>query len=56
MTLDRYAFAGETKALVREDRSEVTCLRASLSEQDLDKLGGASPREGLRRTMPSWEK
>lgn len=27
-----------------------------LSEHDLDKLGGASPLPGLRRTTPSWEK
>lgn len=32
------------------------CLRASLSEQDLEREGGASEREGLRRMMPRWEK
>jgi hypothetical protein len=35
---------------------EVACLRESLSEQDLESVGGASGREGLRRTTPSREK
>jgi hypothetical protein len=41
---------------VREERREVPCLRDSLSEQDLDSVGGASPRAGLRRTIPNVEK
>lgn len=32
------------------------CLRASLSEQDFESVGGASVRDGLRRVIPSWEK
>jgi hypothetical protein len=34
----------------------VHCLRESLSEQDFESVGGASGREGLRRTTPSLEK
>lgn len=41
---------------VTEDRRDVHCLRAILSEQDFESVGGASGREGLRRTMPSSEK
>jgi hypothetical protein len=41
---------------VTDDRREVACLADSLSEQDLDNVGGASGREGLRRTAPSTEK
>jgi hypothetical protein len=39
-----------------EERREVHCLRAILSEQDFERVGGASGREGLRRTFPSSEK
>lgn len=39
-----------------EERREVYCLRAILSEQDFERVGGASGREGLRRTFPSSEK
>lgn len=41
---------------VREERRERAWWRDSLSEQDLERVGGASGREGLRRTMPRWEK
>jgi hypothetical protein len=41
---------------VREERREVDCFRESLSEQDLESVGGASGREGLRRTEPRAEK
>jgi hypothetical protein len=51
-----YAFRGETRAEVTEDRREVACLRASLSVQDLLSVGGASDRDGLQRTAPRWEK
>jgi hypothetical protein len=47
---------GEIRREVRELRREVLCLRASLSEQDLESVGGASGRDGLRRTMPRAEK
>jgi len=39
-----------------EERREVHCLSASLSEQDFESVGGASGREGFRRTMPRFEK
>lgn len=51
-----YAFAGSMKRDVSDDRSEVHCLRAILSEQDLETVTGASGRPGFRRTMPSLEK
>lgn len=35
---------------------EVHCLSAILSEHDLERVGGASGRDGLRRTMPKFEK
>lgn len=41
---------------VTDDRSEVSCLAAILSEQDFDSVGGASGREGFRRTAPRFEK
>ena len=47
---------GEMSRDVIDERSEVHCLRAILSEQDLDSVGGASGREGFRRTVPSSEK
>lgn len=37
-------------------RREVACARASLSVQDLLRVGGASGREGLQRTRPRREK
>jgi hypothetical protein len=51
-----YAFRGDNRVEVTEERSEVPCLSASLSVQDLLRVGGASGREGLRRTRPRWEK
>lgn len=51
-----YALAGSTKSEEMDERSEVHCLSASLSEQDLDNVGGASPRAGFRRTIPVREK
>lgn len=41
---------------VRLERREVLCLRESLSEQDFESVGGASERDGLRRTEPRAEK
>lgn len=41
---------------VTEENKEVDCFADSLSEQDLDNVGGASGRDGLRRTAPSAEK
>lgn len=52
----RYAFEGWTRREVREDKREVAWERVSLSEQDLERVGGASGREGLRRMMPRLEK
>lgn len=49
-------FAGDIKRKVGEESKEVDCLRASLSVQDFERVGGASGREGLRRTMPRAEK
>jgi hypothetical protein len=44
------------KRLVSEESKDVLCMRESLSEQDFERLGGASAREGLRRTCPrSWK-
>jgi hypothetical protein len=51
-----YAFRGLNKVDVNDERSEVACLRASLSVQDFDRVGRASGREGLRRRRPRWEK
>ena len=51
-----YADLGDMKMEERDERREVHCLRESLSEHDMERLGGASPRLGLRRTMASWEK
>ena len=39
-----------------EERREAHCFSASLSLHDLEWVGGASPRAGLRRTMPRWVK
>ena len=39
-----YAFSGETRSETGDDRRDVHCLRASLSEQDLDKVIGLSAR------------
>ena len=52
----RYRLAGEMRREVMEERREVLCLRESLSEQDFESVGGASGREGLRRTVPREEK
>jgi hypothetical protein len=41
---------------VVEERREVHCLSASLSEQDFERVGGASGLEGFRLTVPSSEK
>ena len=49
-------FDGDMSRDVMEERREVHCLRAILSEQDFESVGGASGREGLRRTFPSSEK
>lgn len=38
------------------ESSEVDCLREILSEQDFERVSGASGREGLRRTAPKAEK
>lgn len=51
-----YALVGSMKIDVRDERSEVHCLSANLSEQDLDSVGGASPRAGFRLTIPVREK
>ena len=40
----RYAFSGETRKETGEERREVHCFKASLSEHDLDHVGGLSPR------------
>ena len=55
-SVSMYALAGSTKRDERDDSNEVHCFDASLSEQDFDNVGGASPRAGLRRTTPSCEK
>ena len=39
-----------------EERREVDCLRASLSEHDFERVCGASGREGLPLTCPRAEK
>lgn len=41
---------------VIEERREVHCLSASLSEHDFESVGGASGRDGFRLTVPSSEK
>lgn len=52
----RYAEEGEMSSEVIEESSEVHWWRESLSEQDLEAVGGASGREGLVRTTPRREK
>lgn len=54
--VDMYAWSGLTRSEVGEERRDVHWWRDSLSEQDFDRVGGASPLDGLRRTIPSWEK
>jgi hypothetical protein len=54
--VERYTPEGETKREESDERREVHCLRAILSEQDFEREGGASPRAGFRRTTPRWEK
>lgn len=51
-----YAFRGDTKVDVTEERIDVACFTVSLSVQDLLSVGGASGREGLQRTAPRREK
>ena len=41
---------------VTDERREVDCLRESLSEQDFERVSGASGRDGFRRTAPKAEK
>lgn len=52
----RYIFFGDIRRDVIEERREVDCLRANLSEQDLDRAGGASGRDGFPRIDPHLEK
>jgi hypothetical protein len=52
MREDRYVVRGAISVDGMEDKRDRHCVRASLSEQDLDAVGGASGREGLRRTRP----
>jgi len=51
-----YAFRGETRSDVVADKREKAWRRASLSVQDFERVGGASGREGLRRTVPRRSK
>ena len=39
-----YAFSGETRREIGDDRREVHCLSASLSEHDLENVTGLSAR------------
>ena len=43
-----YAFSGEIRRDVGDESRDVHCLRVSLSEQDLDNVGGLSGRAGWR--------
>lgn len=51
-----YILEGEISNDATVERMEVHCLRASLSEQDFESVGGASGREGFRLTVPNSEK
>lgn len=51
-----YAFLGDIRSEVVDESKDKACFRASLSVQDLERVGGASGREGLRRRCPRWEK
>lgn len=51
-----YAFLGDIRSDVTDERREVACFRVSLSVQDLLSVGGASGRDGLQRTAPRREK
>jgi len=52
-TEDRYSPGeGATNKAVKDDNTDVHCFKASLSLHDLDAVGGASARAGLRRTTP----
>lgn len=42
-----YALSGETRSDGKEERRDVHCLRASLSEHDLERVGGLSARAVL---------
>lgn len=41
---------------VMDESRDVHCFKPSLSEQDFERVGGASGREGFRRTIPRAEK
>jgi hypothetical protein len=49
-------FAGEIRREAVDESKEVHCFSEILSEQDFESVGGASGREGLRRTRPRAEK
>jgi len=51
-----YTLLGEINSDVMLDRSDVACMSASLSVQDLLSVMGASGREGLQRTAPRRSK
>ena len=44
MSVLMYALSGETSKEVVDERREVHCFNASLSEQDFERVGGASAR------------
>ena len=44
MSLSRYTFWGMISSEASEDSKDVHCLNASLSEQDLESVGGLSGR------------
>ena len=44
MSVLRYALSGETSKAVADERRDVHCFNASLSEQDFERVAGASAR------------
>ena len=44
MSFSRYTFLGKMSSEASEDSNEVHCFNASLSEQDLERVGGLSGR------------
>ena len=56
ITDERYALDGDMRTEVIDESRDVHCFNAILSEQDFETVGGASGRDGFRRTMPSAEK
>ena len=56
MSVSRYACSDEMRREVVDESSDAHCFKASLSEQDFDRVGGASPRASPNSVENSYEK